>query len=175
MREMNMKKNICNHCHTLFTPAFRHPNQTCCGKRKCVLAKRAKLQKKKMDEDPDYRENQKLSNENWLKENPDYWKKYRQRNPDIAIKNRMMQQIRNQKRSKSTHPSVKINFDELVAKMYLVKSAEPKQQISFWLLSTTASITPIRVVLMSMPDKKSELISADNRKTLDVKERVFDI
>jgi len=153
---MDVKKNTCCHCQTSFTPAFRHPNQKYCGKKKCVLAGRAKLQKKKMDEDPLYRQNQKESNQTWLEKNPDYWKEYRKRNPDTTMKNRMAQQIRNQKRSKIEPPAVKVNLDELVAKMYLVKSAEPKQQISLWLLSMTAEIAPIKVFLISKTDKYSD-------------------
>lgn len=146
---MDVKKNRCIHCGTLFTPAFRHPHQTCCGKKKCVLAGRAKLQKEKMDNDPDYRENQKLSNQKWLRKRPDYFKKYRTRNPDSTMKNRMMQQIRNQKRTKTNPPAVKVNLDELIAKMYLVNPAQPEQQISLWLLSKNAEIRPIKVILTS--------------------------
>jgi len=170
---MDVKKNTCCHCQTLFTPAFRHPNQKCCGKKKCVLAGRAKLQKKKMDEDPHYRENQKLSNEEWKKKNPDYWKKYRSRNPDTTLKNQMMQQIRNLKRTGINPPAAKVNLDELVAKMYLVNQAQPEQQISLWLLSTTNQITPIKVVLVSqsdrygrLPDNRLPSINSGNKKTM---------
>ncbi len=176
---MDVKKNTCCHCQTLFTPAFRHPHQKCCGKKKCVLAGRAKLQKKKMDEDLHYRQNQKESNQTWLENNPDYWKEYRKRNPDKAMKNRLMQQIRNQKRFKIKPPAVKVNLDELVAKMSLVKSAEPKQQISLWLLSTTAEMAPIKVFLISktdsysyQPDNRSQSIRVEDQKTKDSKERI---
>lgn len=175
---MEEKKNRCCRCQTLFTPAFRHPNQKCCGKKKCVLAGRAKLQKKKMDEDPDYRENQKLSNQRWKKENPDYWKKYRKRNPDATLKNRMMQQIRNQKRTQSRPPAVKVDLNELIAKMYLVNRAQPKQQISLWLLSTAVEIKPIKVILTSkfdgygpLPDNGLHSVHIDNRKVIETKER----
>ncbi len=145
---MEEKKNTCQHCQIQFTPAFRHPNQTCCGRRKCVLARRAKLQKRKMDEDPDYRDNQKLANEKWREENRDYWRKYRKGHPDSTLKNRMMQRIRNMKRNGTKPPAVKVNLDELVAKMHLVDPAERKRKISFWLLSETAEIAPIEVVLV---------------------------
>ncbi len=150
---MDVKKSTCCHCRTLFTPAVKHPHQKCCGRKKCVLAGRAKLQKKKMDDDPIYRENQKAANEEWLAENPDYWKKYRKRNPDKTLKNKMMQQLRNLKRARTKPPAVKVNLDELIAKMYLVNSAQPEQQISLWLLSTTAEIKPIKVILTSKSDR----------------------
>lgn len=152
MRELGVKQNRCCFCQRLFTPAFRHPNQACCGNRKCVLAGRAKLQKKKMDEDPHYRENQKSSNKAWLENNPNYFKEYRKRNPDTTMKNRMMQQIRNLKRAQTRPPVAKVNLDELIAKMHLVNRAQPRQHISLWLLSKTAEITPINVVLISKSD-----------------------
>jgi len=174
---MDVKKNTCCHCLTLFTPAFKHPHQKCCGRKKCVLAGRAKLQKKKMDEDPDYRENQKLSNQKWLEKKPDYWKKYRKRNPDKTLKNRMMQQIRNLKRAGTKPPAVRLNLEELIAKMYLVNPAQPKRQISLWLLSTTAEIKPIKVILTSKADRYGHLPGSslrpehvDNRKTIESKE-----
>ena len=167
---MDVKKNTCCHCKVLFTPAFRHPNQECCGKIKCVLAGRAKLQKKKMKEDLDYRENQKLSNKKWLEKNTDYWKKYRKRNPDSTLRNQMMQQIRNQKRTKTKPPAIKVNLNDLFAKMHLVKPVETEQQISLWLISKTAEIAPIRVFLISkfdgyglLPDQKLYPPYSDSR------------
>ncbi|MCP4752153.1 MAG: hypothetical protein GY866_14750 [Proteobacteria bacterium] len=77
-----------------------------------------------MDEDPDYRYNQKLANEKWKEENRDYWRKYRKGHPDSTMKNRMMQRIRNMKRNGTKPPAVKVNLDELVAKMHLVEPAE---------------------------------------------------
>ncbi len=155
---MDIKKNTCCHCQTLFTPAFRHPNQECCGEKKCVLAGRAKLQKKKMKEDLDYRENQKLSNKKWLERNPDYWKRYRRRNPDSTFKNRMMQQIRNKKRTKTKPPAIKVNLNDLFAKMHLVNPAQPESQISLWLVSKTGEIAPIRVFLISKFDEHGLLL-----------------
>jgi hypothetical protein len=174
---MDVKKNTCCHCQTLFTPAFKHPHQKCCGRKKCVLARRAKLQKKKMDEDPDYQENQKLSNQKWLAKNSDYWKKYRKKNPDATLKNRIMQQVRNQKRVGIKPPAVKVNLDELIAKMYLVNPAQSRHQVSLWLISTTAAIKPIKVVLTSQSDRYGHLPvskfrpdQVDNRKTIEAKE-----
>ena len=139
--------------------------------------KEISLQKKKMDDDPHYRQNQKAANKEWLKKNPDYWKKYRKRNPDKAFKNQMMQQVRNLKRAKSKPTAVKVNFEELVAKMYLVNSAQPKCRISLWLLSTTAEIKPIKVILASksdryghLPGSKLQPDQVGNRKAIEVKE-----
>ena len=174
---MDVKKNTCCHCQTLFTPSFRHPHQKCCGRKKCVLAGRAKLQRKKMDEVSLYRENQKDANKNWLEKKPDYWKKYREKNPDKTLKNRMMQQIRNLKRSGTKPSAVRLNLEELIAKMYLVNPAQPKRQISLWLLSATAEIKPIKVILTSKSDRYghppnsiSRADHVDSRKTIQAKE-----
>ena len=173
---MDVKKNTCWHCQTLFTPAFRHPHQKCCGRKKCVLAGRAKLQKKKMDDDPLYRENQKAANQEWLMRKPDYWKSYRKKNPDKTLKNRLMQQVRNLKRAGTNPPAVKVNLEELVAKMYLVNSAQPKCQISLWLLSTTAGIKAIKVIFTSKADRYGHLPGrrlgpdhVNNRKTIEAR------
>jgi hypothetical protein len=56
-----------------------------------------------MKSDADYRTQQKLSQQKWLERNPDYWRRYRQQNPDKAVRNRALQHIRN-RRNRGSHP-----------------------------------------------------------------------
>ena len=83
-----------------------------------------------------------------------------------------------QKRTQSRPPAVKVDLNELIAKMYLVNRAQPKQQISLWLLSTTVEIKPIKVILTSkfdgyghLPDRRLHSVHIDNRKVIETKER----
>lgn len=51
-----------------------------------------------MRSDPDYKFNQTLSNKKWAKAHPGYWKAYRQRHPEKAERNRILQSMRNRRR-----------------------------------------------------------------------------
>jgi hypothetical protein len=67
-----------------------------------------------MQTDPDYRYNRKLANQKWSKEHPGYWKSYRSEHQEYVKRNRILQQIRNRRRS---HLS-QANADEnLIAKV----------------------------------------------------------
>ncbi len=67
-----MEEGICQYCGELFQLSPRHKNQTCCKKSECQKAKKAERQRNKMQNDPVYKENQKISNQKWLRSNPDY-------------------------------------------------------------------------------------------------------
>jgi hypothetical protein len=71
-----------------------------------------------MRSDPDYKFNQTLSNKKWAKAHPGYWKDYRQRHPDKAERNRMLQSIRNRRR-RSKHQNR--CDEELIAKVDALK------------------------------------------------------
>jgi hypothetical protein len=47
-----------------------------------------------MASDPAYRENQRQANNEWLKNNPRYWDKYRQSRPEYTKRNREMSKER---------------------------------------------------------------------------------
>ena len=68
-----------------------------------------------MRTDPDYKFNQKLSQNQWVKANLGYWKAYRKRNPEKAERNRILQAIRN-RRARSPQKDEKMD-DLLIAKM----------------------------------------------------------
>lgn len=56
------------------------------------------LIKKKMRQDPEYRENQARAYEDWKQRNPNYWKEYRKENPEYTNRNRLLQRNRNLRR-----------------------------------------------------------------------------
>ena len=118
----------CVHCGKFFIP--RNRKQNYCTKADCQRARKAAWQRYKMKTDVDYRTQQQLSNEKWVKKTPDYWAKYRQQNPDKAVRNRALQHIRNRRNRQSDQdPAFAViakmdarksyNFD-LLGQFYLV-------------------------------------------------------
>lgn len=95
---MNKSKR-CTHCKHMFRPNPRVKNQRYCGRKECQRARKTLWQKQKLASDPDYQANQRDSQRNWSKNHPGYWRNYRSRNPEYVKANRMLQKIRNTKRS----------------------------------------------------------------------------
>ena len=85
----------CVHCGKFFIPRNRKQNYG--TEPDCQRARKAAWQRYKMKTDADYRTQQQLSNEKWVSKAPGYWTKYRQRNPDKAERNRILQHIRNRR------------------------------------------------------------------------------
>lgn len=105
-----MESIPCVHCCAFFIP--RNRRQIYCSQPGCQKARKAAWQRNKLRTDPEYKASQKLSQQKWLRNNPDYWWKYRTENPRQAEKNRVRQIVRNrQRRSKKPLPP------PLIAKM----------------------------------------------------------
>ncbi len=85
-------------CRCLFPPNPRIKNQKYCNRKDCQRVRKRLWQRQKMKNDPDYQANQRDSQKNWLEQNPDYWKKYRQRHPEYVKTNRRLQKARDKKR-----------------------------------------------------------------------------
>jgi len=69
-----------------------------------------------MATDPDFKRDQKLSNKKWAQNNPGYWKEYRKRNPEKAVRNRILQAIRNRRRSNNRKKNTNTDIP-LIAKV----------------------------------------------------------
>ena len=65
--------------------------------------------------DPIYNASQKISQKEWVRANPGYWKQYRRNNPEKAERNRILQAIRNRK-ARSIESDAKMGTS-LIAKM----------------------------------------------------------
>ncbi len=67
-----------------------------------------------MEEDEDYRQNQKDAQKRWRQKNPDYWKEYRKKNQEYSDRNKEQQTARNNKRkmnvSKPEQPIAKMDL-----------------------------------------------------------------
>ena len=109
-----MEQVPCVHCMIFFTP--RNRKQNYCKTPECQKARKAAWQRNKMHTDPDYKADQKLSQKKWALAHPGYWKAYRKNNPEKAQRNRILQAIRNRRRTKSQHQDKKMDVS-LIAKM----------------------------------------------------------
>lgn len=143
-----MKEVICINCARSFTQSPRHKNQNYCKRQECQRAKKADWQRQKMRTDPEYRANQKLSNQKWRESNPGYWKRYRERNPEKAERNRMLQGLRN--KQKASH---KGDCPGTIAKMDAsesLKSTKFKAIGQYWLVPVIAKMDALRVNIVAI-------------------------
>lgn len=74
---MGMAKRICKYCKGRFAPSRYRPDQQVCSSEKCQLRRRSDYHKRKLVEDPLYREQCLDSQKKWRGKNPDYLKSYR--------------------------------------------------------------------------------------------------
>ena len=144
-----MEKILCAYCGDLFDPSPRHKNQTACKKPQCQKAKKAEWQRHKMRTDPIYNASQKISQKEWARANPGYWKKYRHKNPDKAERNRVLQTIRNRK-ARSKKSGTKMGTP-LIAKMDASKSDNFQPLGQFWLIPVVAKMDTLKVNIVKIP------------------------
>lgn len=93
-----MTTKICACCGQAFEPRPQVPNQSYCSAPSCQRARRRHWQRDKMQSDPDYRENQLRSQRAWLERHPEYWRNYRDVNPEYVTRNRLRQHSRGELR-----------------------------------------------------------------------------
>lgn len=89
--------NRCAHCGRFFIPNPRVKDQSYCGRKECQRARKTRWQREKMKTDPEYQANQRESQRSWRERNPGYWKQYRMRHPDYAMRNRLLQRHRDKR------------------------------------------------------------------------------
>lgn len=140
-----MESVPCPACSTFFVP--RNKSQSFCSKPACRRIRKNLWQKQKLASDPDYKEGQRLSQKKWLQNNPDYWKKYRHRNPEKANRNRFLQKIRNMKQQHPPKPSKTIG----IAKMDSVKSSLQSLSGQYWLIPTVAKMDAVKIFIATVP------------------------
>jgi hypothetical protein len=138
---MVMEQIQCVHCGDFFDRSPRHKNQTACKKPECQKAKKAAWQRFKMKTDPDYRAGQRHSWKQWARENPDYWRRYRKKNPEKAERNRTLQAIRNRKARGSKD----------LGKMDASKSYCFETLGQFWLIPLIAKMDTSKVNIVKIP------------------------
>jgi hypothetical protein len=144
-----MDQMQCCHCGGFFPPSPRHKNQTYCMKPECRRVRRAAWQRHKMKTDPDYKLNQGLSQKQWARANPGYWKEYHRRNPDKAQRNRILQTIRNRK-ARGQPLDAKMD-PSLIAKMDASKSHNFEVLGQFWMVPVIAKMEALKVNILKIP------------------------
>jgi hypothetical protein len=119
-------------------------------KPKCRRAKKAAWKRKKMREDPEYRLNHKMSNKKWAEAHPGYWKVYRKSNPEKAERNRILQRIRNRRRSKKGAADAERD-SSLIAKVD--PSSPPKIKVAgeFFMVPVIAKVDALKVYIYEIP------------------------
>jgi len=134
-----MEQVPCVHCGKFFIPRNRKQNYG--TEPDCQRARKAAWQRYKMKTDVDYRTQQQLSNEKWVNNTPGYWTRYRQRNPDKAERNRILQHVRNRRNYQhDKHPS-----EPLIAKMDARKSYDFDLVGQFYLVPVIAKMDVSKV------------------------------
>ena len=68
----------CKCCRRNLPANPRCKNQEYCGAPACQRMRKRLWQARKMDSDPEYRQNQREAYDNWCERNPDYWRRRRQ-------------------------------------------------------------------------------------------------
>jgi len=145
-----MKPVPCLCCGTFFVP--RNKDQQYCSKPACRRKRKARWQKEKLAIDPDYKETQRLSNNKWHENNPDYWKQYRDRNPKKAERNRLLQKNRNMKQKKKQAQKSSNAMD--IAKMDAGKSKQSSDDNlsgEYWLVPIIAKMDARKIFITCVP------------------------
>ena len=143
-----MEEIVCCSCADVFERSVRHKNQCYCPKPECQRARKAAWKRFKMRTDPDYKFNQTVSNKIWTKANPGYWRDYRKRHPEKAERNRMLQSIRNRRRSST--PKNRSN-QELIAKVDASIVNKLRVVGQYWLVPVIAKVDALKVNIFDIP------------------------
>ncbi len=143
-----MEQSPCAGCSTFFTP--RNKGQSFCSKPACQRLRKALWQKQKLATDPEYKEGQRLAQNKWLHNNPDYWKKYRKKNRAQTDRNRSLQKIRNMRRSKNPADSQAVKTIG-IAKMDARKAGTDRFAGLYWLVPEVAKMDAVKIFITAIP------------------------
>jgi len=92
-----MSERRCRHCEKTFQPSKYQPQQSVCSETECQKKRRSESRQQRLATDEVYRQVCRDSARKWRAENPGYWKRYREKNPDSVVRNREQQQRRDRK------------------------------------------------------------------------------
>jgi len=140
-----MEPITCAHCAKVFTP--RNRSQSYCSDPECQRARKAAWQRIKFKTDPEYRAEKKRSQQKWLANHPGYWKDYRKRHPEKALRNRILQTLRNRKRYRSAMAET-----DPIAKIDASNPLEFKPIGQFLLVPLIAKMDATKVNMYTIPE-----------------------
>ena len=139
----------CCHCHRESSANARlKGRQSYCGDPPCQRARKAAWQRAKLDHDSDYRLNHAAGNKSWRTSNPNYWREYRQKNPEKAKRNRLLQKLRRIK--SQSHESRQDRAETAVAKVDALFIEELQVDRVFWLKPAVAKVDAFLVEISSI-------------------------
>lgn len=115
---MHKINEICVHCCCEFESNPRVPDQKYCNKKECRRVRRRIWQRKKMAEDPIYKENQQDCWKDWRERHPNYYKEYRKKHPEYTATNRALQKLRDIKRRKNGLDKLLVKMDSLGSRLH---------------------------------------------------------
>lgn len=104
---MKRQMHRCKNCKCLFERCNKVKKHEYCNKKECQRARKRRWQKEKLTDSPQYRNDQKQAQKDWVKTNPEYWREYRQNHSEYRCQNRKKQRHRNRIRCKNP-PGTKI-------------------------------------------------------------------
>ena len=142
-----MDSTPCVSCGGFFTP--RNKLQNYCSEPACQKARKAAWHRNKLNMDPVYYEGQRLSRKKWQQANPGYWRSYRKTHPEQAERNRVLQRLRNRRRSGATVVPEK-RYSGMIAKMDASKSCKFEPIGAFWLIPVVAKMDAAKVYFQSI-------------------------
>ena len=135
----------CVSCGTFFTP--RNRDQNFCSRKACQSARKAQWERERRRINPEFQQDRKISQKKWLKNNPNYWKDYRQKHPEQARKNRALQKIRNRRRN-TAGPTPKAI---VIAKTDARKASPLLLSGPFWLVPVIAKTDAVKIYFHQIP------------------------
>jgi hypothetical protein len=126
-----MKEKTCPYCDQPFLPSRYHPEQQVCSAPKCQQRRRANYHRKKLAEDPAYRDDCERSRADWRERNPDYAKVRRAKrrasrqdkpeDPLIAELQRLLKLLRKNSAKKDSA----LQVSRCPADLWLIESTGP--------------------------------------------------
>jgi hypothetical protein len=92
-----MNERRCRYCGKSFQVSKYQPSQVVCSEQACQQKRRSENRRQKLASDSEYRQVCLDSSCKWRAANPEYWQRYREKNPDSVARNRERQQSRDRK------------------------------------------------------------------------------
>lgn len=135
-----MEEIPCLCCGRFFLP--RNRKQQYCSLPVCQKARKRNWHRDKLQNDAEYRDSQRLSQQKWRRENPDYYQKYRAAHPEKAERNRILQRIRNKRRRGLSAKKTK-----LIAKMDARNTSANVLSGHYWLVPVIAKMDVAKIFI----------------------------
>lgn len=139
----------CCHCRCETSANARlKGRQSYCGDPPCQRARKAAWKREKLDQDSDYRLNHAAGNKSWRTSNPDYWREYRQKNPEKEKRNRLLQKLRRIKAQ--SYEARQDRAETKVAKVDALFIEKLQVDRMFWLKPAVAKVDALLVEISSI-------------------------